>query len=327
MPHDDIDLGLGSTQTKEIISRNFPFACVCTPCGGLVAMNGRLQQRLNHDFDDTAGVTFFDLLKENDISEAREAIEAQLAGETGSAACLRLKAPGTGYAWMEFHFFRASGSRNISALAKDVTEYHRLRIRSQMVDEMIGVGTWEMSSPDEGIVWSESLFSLYGIEGERCALSSEEALRNFPDPGRQVLRKAFQALFRDLQPFDLTLPFLSRNGRDLHVRVTGRPEIKNGAFVRAYGVVIDATEQILKQEQLKSAEQAASEAMSNFEEAVELLPDGFVLYDENDCLVHANTSYRSIYATSAAAVNKGASFEEILRYGLAKGQYRDAIGR
>ncbi|KAJ57392.1 histidine kinase [Actibacterium mucosum KCTC 23349] len=61
--------------------------------------------------------------------------------------------------------------------------------------------------------------------------------------------------------------------------------------------------------------------------AIEAVPDGFVLYDRDDRLVMCNERYREIYATSAAAMTPGTTFEEILRYGAERGQYRDAVGR
>ncbi|MBB4021436.1 MULTISPECIES: hybrid sensor histidine kinase/response regulator [Actibacterium] len=61
--------------------------------------------------------------------------------------------------------------------------------------------------------------------------------------------------------------------------------------------------------------------------AVEAIPDGFVLYDHDDRLVMCNDRYREIYAESAPAMVPGRSFEQILRYGLERGQYEEAIGR
>ncbi|WP_102110353.1 PAS domain-containing sensor histidine kinase, partial [Oceaniglobus roseus] len=61
--------------------------------------------------------------------------------------------------------------------------------------------------------------------------------------------------------------------------------------------------------------------------AVEAIPDGFVLFDQDDRLVMCNDRYREIYPESAPAIQHGASFESILRFGLARGQYREAVGR
>ncbi|ETX27677.1 PAS-domain containing protein [Roseivivax isoporae] len=60
--------------------------------------------------------------------------------------------------------------------------------------------------------------------------------------------------------------------------------------------------------------------------AVQELPDGFVLYDAEDRLVTCNARYRALYAASAPAMTPGTPFEDILRHGLAHGQYADAAG-
>ena len=61
--------------------------------------------------------------------------------------------------------------------------------------------------------------------------------------------------------------------------------------------------------------------------AIEAIPDGFVLYDREERLLTCNQRYKDIYPLSAPAMIPGARFEDILRFGLARGQHADAIGR
>ncbi len=61
--------------------------------------------------------------------------------------------------------------------------------------------------------------------------------------------------------------------------------------------------------------------------AIEAVPDGFVLFDREDRLLTCNQRFREIYADSAAAIVPGATFESILKFGLERGQYADAIGQ
>ena len=61
--------------------------------------------------------------------------------------------------------------------------------------------------------------------------------------------------------------------------------------------------------------------------AIDVLHDGFVLYDSSDRLVICNERYREIYKESAPAIRAGVTFREILQYGLDHGQYKEAIGR
>ena len=93
------------------------------------------------------------------------------------------------------------------------------------------------------------------------------------------------------------------------------------------GLHADVTEIFTARARAEAAEQAARASREQLQAAVESLPDGFVLYDAEDRLILANRRYREIYAASAPAMVEGAFFEDILRYGLARRQYADAIGR
>jgi two-component system cell cycle sensor histidine kinase PleC len=70
----------------------------------------------------------------------------------------------------------------------------------------------------------------------------------------------------------------------------------------------------------KAAEQQLSDA-------IEALEDGFAVFDPSDRLSISNSRYRQIYRTSADLLSPGATFEEILRGGIERGQYPDAIGQ
>jgi anti-anti-sigma factor len=61
--------------------------------------------------------------------------------------------------------------------------------------------------------------------------------------------------------------------------------------------------------------------------ALESISDGFALYDSQDRLVFYNQSYRRLYALSKDLIAQGKRFEEIVRLGVERGQYPDAIGR
>lgn len=80
-------------------------------------------------------------------------------------------------------------------------------------------------------------------------------------------------------------------------------------------------------ERLMAMEREVRTARGQLVAAVEALDDGFVYFDADDRLVLANTKYRELYDFDASVMVPGTSFEDILRDGLARGQYRDALGR
>lgn len=61
--------------------------------------------------------------------------------------------------------------------------------------------------------------------------------------------------------------------------------------------------------------------------AVEALPDGFVLFDREERLLTCNQRYRDMFPDSAPMMERGTSFEELLRHGLNAGHVPAAKGR
>ncbi|MEM7424579.1 MAG: ATP-binding protein [Pseudomonadota bacterium] len=74
-------------------------------------------------------------------------------------------------------------------------------------------------------------------------------------------------------------------------------------------------------EALEKANQAAEASNKRLTDAIESLPDGFVLYDKDDRLVVCNERYKKIYSASADYIIPGNTFEQIIRKGAEAGQY------
>lgn len=85
-------------------------------------------------------------------------------------------------------------------------------------------------------------------------------------------------------------------------------------------MVVDALEN-------RRAARRARDAETLLHDAIESLSDGFVVYDADDRLLLCNQRYREIYAETAKNIEVGRTFEELLRRGVANGQYPEAVGR
>ncbi len=84
--------------------------------------------------------------------------------------------------------------------------------------------------------------------------------------------------------------------------------------------IVDVTER-------KNTEEELKKIRTQLVEAIEALPDGFVLYDDKDRLVICNQRYRDIYSLSSDVIQPGNKFEYIVQTGAERGQYPEAIGR
>ena len=110
---------------------------------------------------------------------------------------------------------------------------------------------------------------------------------------------------------------------DLQIKPAGSPEVRE--LIDAFNhmaAAINANETLRQdsEEKLRQSEMLLRSAIDTIGEA-------FVLYDPDDRLVLCNEEYRSLYRASAPAIQPGKTFEEIIRYGVERGQYKEAVGR
>ena len=102
---------------------------------------------------------------------------------------------------------------------------------------------------------------------------------------------------------------------------------ESGEVVAYYSIQTDITERKRQEAELAELARTAEEARDRLHAAVDALPDAFAYFDRDDRLVVCNEGYRQFYARSAGAIRPGATFEDVLRAGLANGEYPDAAGR
>ncbi|MFO1202335.1 MAG: response regulator [Tabrizicola sp.] len=61
--------------------------------------------------------------------------------------------------------------------------------------------------------------------------------------------------------------------------------------------------------------------------AIDVLPDGFVLFDREERLLACNQRYREMFPDSAPIMLPGVTFEDLLRHGLKNNHVPEAVGR
>lgn len=69
-----------------------------------------------------------------------------------------------------------------------------------------------------------------------------------------------------------------------------------------------------------------SQARRQLLTAIESIKDGFVIYDENDRLFMCNDEFLTYYREIEDVLKPGAKFEEIIRAGVERGVYAEAVG-
>ncbi len=82
----------------------------------------------------------------------------------------------------------------------------------------------------------------------------------------------------------------------------------------------------LQQHQARKAEDETHAAHQLLTEAVHSIASGFTIFDQSDRLMVCNEAYLSFYETSRDLLVPGTRFEDAIREGVRRGQYKDAIG-
>jgi signal transduction histidine kinase len=72
---------------------------------------------------------------------------------------------------------------------------------------------------------------------------------------------------------------------------------------------------------LHEKERLLEETETRLYEALELIDDGFAIFDSEDRLILWNSKYEIMYDRSRKAIRAGVTFEELIREGVANGQY------
>ncbi len=83
---------------------------------------------------------------------------------------------------------------------------------------------------------------------------------------------------------------------------------------------------VIDELELHALAKREQEARTRLIDAIEAAPDGFVYYDRDDRLALCNERYREFYRESADLMIPGAPFEDLVREGVARGQFPAAKG-
>ena len=227
--------------------------------------------------------------------------------------------------------FDADGAVNaMLSVRKDITERktseEKLMRSEQLlrdVSKLAKVGGWSLDLTTEELHWSDQTKKLHDVPLDYVP-TVEKAVEFYAPEVRALITHAVESHIESGDGWDLELPLITGKGRSIWVRAIGHPIRQDGKIVSLVGAIQDITERKLTENVLREEIQQRHSTEQLLRDILETLPDAVAAFNEKDELVVCNSAYLDTYAISAPAIVPGASFESILRYGLARGQYPDA---
>ena len=170
-------------------------------------------------------------------------------------------------------------------------------------------GLWDWDLSRGKIFWSQSMFTTLGLESRSDLLTIGEvnALVNSDDI--DLFEIADQLISAKINFIDHTFRMRHTDGHWIWLRV--RCELSQGAGdagLHLIGIAVDITEQ-------KSLAEKTVEADLRLRDAIETIPEAFVLWDASDRLVLCNSHFQRLHKLPDSAVTPGTSYETVIEVG------------
>src|SRR5271166_3923265 len=183
----------------------------------------------------------------------------------------------------------------------------RGRIDTALNRGRCGLWGWDLSRGR--IFWSQSMFTLLGLENRSDLLTFGEVNSLVKSDDIDLFEIADQLISAKIDHIDQTFRMQHTGGHWIWLRV--RCELSQGASdagLHLIGIAVDITEQ-------KSLAEKTIEADLRLRDAIETIPEAFVLWDASDRLVLCNSHFQRLHKLPDSAVIPGTSYETVIEVG------------
>jgi two-component system cell cycle sensor histidine kinase PleC len=153
------------------------------------------------------------------------------------------------------------------------------------------------------------MFSILGLEGRSDLLTFGEVNALVKSDDIDLFEIADQLISSKINHIDQSFRMQHRDGHWIWLRV--RCELSQGAGdggLHLIGIAVDITEQ-------KSLAERTIEADLRLRDAIETIPESFVLWDADDRLVLCNSHFQRLHKLPDSAVVPGTSYETVSEVG------------
>ncbi len=170
-------------------------------------------------------------------------------------------------------------------------------------------GLWDWDLSRGRIFWSQSMFTMLGLDSRSDLLTFGEVNALVRPEDINLFEIADQLVSQQLDHIDQTFRMQHSDGHWIWLQL--RCELVNGqsdGSQHLIGIAIDVTEQ-------KSLAQKSVEADVRLRDAIETIPEAFVLWDAEDRLVLCNSHFQRLHKLPDSAVRPGTPYETVLEVG------------
>ncbi|MDP1581795.1 MAG: PAS-domain containing protein, partial [Bradyrhizobium sp.] len=170
-------------------------------------------------------------------------------------------------------------------------------------------GLWDWDLSRGRIFWSQSMFTMLGLDTRNDLLTFGEVNALVKSDDIDLFAIGDQLISGKITQIDQSFRMQHASGHWIWLRV--RCELSRGetdAGLHLIGIAVDITEQ-------KSLAERTVEADLRLRDAIETIPEAFVLWDAEDRLVLCNSHFQRLHRLPDTAVTPGTSYETVIEVG------------
>jgi two-component system cell cycle sensor histidine kinase PleC len=291
-----IDAGLGdASRILDVISAALPLTAQAQQAGvtDITLPNGSSALAVQHIVKSLPGQVIIIQEKVDSLWRSDAALSVTLSTTTGFVVLI-----------LGFAFHWQSTRAREGDLINDAV---RGRIDTALNRGRCGLWDWDLSRGR--IFWSQSMFTMLGLDTRNDLLTFGEVNALVKSDDIDLFAIADQLISSKIDHIDQTFRMQHTDGHWIWLRV--RCELSQGAAdsgLHLIGIAVDITEQ-------KSLAEKTVEADLRLRDAIETIPEAFVLWDAGDRLVLCNSHFQRLHKLPDSAVTPGTSYETVIEVG------------
>ncbi len=277
-----------------------------------------------------------DRVHKNDLAEYKAVLRTLFKGDGKHLECeYRIAGPNGEYLWVQDHGYAVRNSDNrvvrLVGAVRDVTEIKAARselehAEKRLLDSLETISDGFLLVGSDGLVklWNRRYLEIFGD----AAGGDISDIVVAGKPFIEMIKDGYgRGMFKP-HPDGVEGWIENRRTRSKQASADLEIELSNGRWLlineRAMSdggrvsVYTDISD-------FKTRECELEAARGRFEDAIEALSSGFALFDAEDRIVVCNTKYREYFAELSDMVAPGTAFTDILRAGVERGFFPDAV--
>ncbi len=194
-------------------------------------------------------------------------------------------------------------------LAEQTEHEERNRLLARVADQVPGMLYQFVRHPDGGRSFtycSPGIETIYGFRQDDLAHSMQPVIDHLHPEDREMVLASIARSEEVMGLWSCEYRYCHPNGQTRWLSGRAAPERRADGALLWHGFISDITERLRADAQIRDLK-------DRFEDAIESLNAGFVMYDADERLVLCNRKYRELYHIPPELLCPGVKYEEVIR--------------